>query len=60
MAADELLRSAEEWQADTIVVGTTVRSIDGRPFLGHGTEWLLENARQTIIGVVFPPVDEER
>jgi nucleotide-binding universal stress UspA family protein len=60
MAADELLRTAEEWQADTIVVGATVRPIDGRPFLGHGTEWLFEHARQTVIGVVFPPNDEER
>jgi Kef-type K+ transport system membrane component KefB/nucleotide-binding universal stress UspA family protein len=60
MAADELLRSADEWQADTIVVGATVRPVDGRPFLGHGTEWLFEHARQTVIGVVFPPNDEER
>ena len=60
MAADELLRTAEEWQADTIVVGATVRPVDGRPFLGHGTEWLFEHARQTVIGVVFPPNDEER
>ena len=60
MAADELLRTAEEWQADTIVVGATVRPIEGRPFLGHGTEWLFEHARQTVIGVVFPPNDEER
>jgi Kef-type K+ transport system membrane component KefB/nucleotide-binding universal stress UspA family protein len=60
MAADELLRTAEEWQADTIVVGATVRPIDGRPFLGHGTEWIFEHARQTVIGVVFPPNDEER
>jgi nucleotide-binding universal stress UspA family protein len=60
MAADELLRTAEEWQADTIVVGSTLRPVDGRPFLGHGTEWLFENARQTVIGVVFPPNDEER
>ena len=60
MAADELVRTAEEWQADTIVIGATVRPVDGRPFLGHGTEWLFENARQTVIGVVFPPSDEER
>jgi len=60
MAADELLRSANEWQADTIVVGATMRPIDGRPFFGHGTEWLFEHARQTVIGVVFPPSDEER
>ena len=45
---------------DTIVVGATVRPVDGRPFLGHGTEWLFEHARQTVIGVVFPPSDEER
>jgi len=60
MAADELLRSADEWQADTIVVGATMRPVDGRPFFGHGTEWLFEHARQTVIGVVFPPSDEER
>ena len=60
MAADELVRTAEEWQADTIVIGATVRPVDGRPFLGHGTEWLFENARQTVIGVVFPPSEEER
>ena len=60
MAADELVRTAEEWQADTIVIGATVRPIDGRPFLGHGTEWLFENARQTVVGVVFPPSEEER
>ncbi len=58
-AADELLRVADEWLADTIVLGSTVRASDGRPFLGHGTEWLLENARQTVIAVVFPPSDDE-
>ena len=60
MAADELLRTAVEWQADTIVIGATVRPVDGRPFLGHGTEWLFENARQTVVGVVFPQSEEER
>lgn len=54
--ADELLRAADEWDADTIVLGTSVRSANGRPFLGHGTEWLLEHARQTVIAVVFPSV----
>ena len=52
--ADELLRAADEWDADTIVLGTSVRSANGRPFLGHGTEWLLEHARQTVLSVVFP------
>ena len=51
--ADELLRAADEWAADTIVLGTSVRSHDGRPFLGHGTVWLLEHARQTMVAEVF-------
>lgn len=52
--ADELLWAADEWDADTIVLGTSVRAADGRPFLGHGTEWILEHARQRVIAVVFP------
>ena len=51
---DELVRAADEWGADTIVLGTSVRSHDGQPFFGHGTEWLLEHARQTVVAVVFP------
>jgi len=58
-AADELIRVATDWQADTIVVGASSRPVEGRPFLGHGTEWLFEHARQTIVGVVFPLVDED-
>lgn len=53
-ASEVLLSAADEWRADTIVLGATVRPVDGRPFLGHGTEWLLENARQTVISVVYP------
>jgi len=53
-AAEELVRAADEWRADTIVLGATVRPVGGRPFLGHGTEWLLEHARQTVISVVYP------
>ena len=54
VAADELLWAADEWDADSIVLGTTVRTANGRPFLGHGTEWLLEHARQRVLAVVFP------
>ncbi len=46
--------AATEFGADTLVVGTTVRQHDGRPFLGHGTEWLLQHAEQTVVAVVFP------
>jgi Kef-type K+ transport system membrane component KefB/nucleotide-binding universal stress UspA family protein len=52
--AEELVRAADEWRADTIVLGSTVRPVEGRPFLGHGTEWLLEHAKQTVICVVYP------
>jgi Kef-type K+ transport system membrane component KefB/nucleotide-binding universal stress UspA family protein len=58
--ADELVRAATEWQADTIVLGTTVRSHDGQPFLGHGSEWVLEHAQQTVMAVVLPIEGDER
>ena len=54
VAADELGRAADSWQADVVVVGTVLRAVDGRPFLGHGTEWLLENAAQTVVVVALP------
>ncbi|MGA1077772.1 MAG: universal stress protein [Nitriliruptoraceae bacterium] len=54
VAADELGRAAEAWQADVVVVGTVLRAVEGRPFLGHGTEWLLENAPQTVVVVALP------
>ncbi len=60
VAADELIRAAEDWHADTIVVGAMLRPSDGRPFLGHGTEWILEHARQTVIGVVYPQGRDEQ
>lgn len=59
LPADELLWAADEWDADTIVLGTSVRTADDRPFLGHGTEWLLEHARQRVITVVFPSPETE-
>lgn len=50
----ELAAAAEDEDADTIVLGASVRSYDGRPFLGHGVEYVLEHARQTVLVVVFP------
>jgi nucleotide-binding universal stress UspA family protein len=57
--ATELLVAADEWDADTIVLGTSVRTADQRPFLGHGTEWLLEHARQRVIAVLFPSLETD-
>ncbi|MFU8840967.1 MAG: cation:proton antiporter [Nitriliruptoraceae bacterium] len=59
VVTDELLRTADEWRADTIVLGSTVRSVGGRPFLGHGTEWLLEHARQTVITLAYPASEDQ-
>ncbi len=44
--------------ADAIFLGTQVRSLEGQPFLGHGTEYLLEHARQTVLVLAFPGTDE--
>jgi Kef-type K+ transport system membrane component KefB/nucleotide-binding universal stress UspA family protein len=44
--------------ADAIFLGTEVRSLEGQPFLGHGTEYLLEHAHQTVLVLVFPAADE--
>lgn len=45
---------ADEVDADAIVMSTQLRSLEGQPFLGHGTEYLLEHARQAVMVVVFP------
>lgn len=50
---EELLTAADEVGADTVVVGTQVRDVGGRPFLGHGIEYLLEHAPQTLIVIAF-------
>lgn len=55
---EELLRAAEERESDVLVIGSQARSHDGRPFLGHGVEYMLEHASQTVLAIVFP-ADEE-
>jgi Kef-type K+ transport system membrane component KefB/nucleotide-binding universal stress UspA family protein len=50
---------ADSVSADAIFLGAQVRSLEGQPFLGHGTEYLLEHARQTVVVVVFPSHEED-
>lgn len=50
---EELVRVAEELRADAIFVGTQIRS--AAPSLGHGTEFILEHARQTVVVLALPP-----
>lgn len=54
-AWEELLGAAVERGADVIVAATQTRDLGGRPFLGHGIEYLLEHAPQTLVIVAFPP-----
>lgn len=52
--AHEILATARERRSDLIVLGATLRTgDDGQPFLGHGAEYLLEHAPQTVVVVVF-------
>ncbi|HEX2028609.1 MAG TPA: cation:proton antiporter [Nitriliruptorales bacterium] len=52
-AHEEIVRAADEHDSDLIVLGAELRSHEDRPFLGHGTEYVLEHARQTVIVMVF-------
>lgn len=54
VAYEGLLDTASERQTDLIVVGTQLRSHEGRAFLGHGTEYLLEHAPMAVVTIVFP------
>lgn len=53
-----VLDVADAVGADAIFLGAQVRSVAGQPFLGHGTEYLLEHARQAVLVLVFPAADE--
>ncbi|HSK22586.1 MAG TPA: cation:proton antiporter [Egicoccus sp.] len=52
---EALLAAGRDLDADLIVLSTRARDIEGRPFLGHGAEYLLEHAPQTVITIIFPP-----
>lgn len=57
-AAEELLQVADQVHADLLVISAEVRTADGVLFLGHGTEYLLEHADQTLIVVLFPDTED--
>ena len=52
--AEEIVRHANEIEADLIVLGAQLRNLDGRPSLGPNTEHVLEHAPQTVVVVVMP------
>jgi nucleotide-binding universal stress UspA family protein len=51
---EEIVRLAAETDVDVIVLGAVARSLDGRPFLGHTVEHVLEHARAAVVVVVLP------
>lgn len=57
-AYDGVLQVADAVSADAIFLGAQVRSLEGEPFLGHGTEYMLEHASQAVLVIVFPATDE--
>ena len=53
---EEILAAAEELDADLIILGATVRRLEGRPFLGHNVEHILEQAHVMVVVVTTPDV----
>jgi Kef-type K+ transport system membrane component KefB/nucleotide-binding universal stress UspA family protein len=54
-ASEEILAIAREEHADLLVLAANLRQFTGRPFLGHGVEYLLEEAPSTVVVVTAPP-----
>jgi Kef-type K+ transport system membrane component KefB len=52
--ADELLAEARSAGADLIVLGTTIRRVHGRAFLGHTVEHVLDHAEASVVVVAIP------
>ncbi len=54
-ASEEILKLAREKHVDLLVLAANLRQFTGRPFLGHGVEYLLEEAPPTVVVVTAPP-----
>ncbi|HAM00847.1 MAG TPA: hypothetical protein DCQ30_01245 [Acidimicrobiaceae bacterium] len=53
---DEIVAVVKQTGADTIALGSTVRQVDGHPFLGHTVEQVLAESDATVILVLLPEV----
>jgi Kef-type K+ transport system membrane component KefB len=54
-ASEEILALVREQHVDLLVLAANLRQFTGRPFLGHGVEYLLEQAPTTVVVVTAPP-----
>ena len=52
--ASTLVAAAEEQVADLVVLGASLRNVDGRPFLGHTVETVLERCTANVAVVAMP------
>ena len=52
--ASTLVSAAEEQEADLVVLGASLRNVDGRPFLGHTVETVLERCSANVAVVAMP------
>ena len=50
----ETVRKARTEQADLVVLGAQLRNVDGRPFIGHTVEAVLERSDATVVVVAQP------
>jgi len=51
---DEILRQAVQSDSDLIVLGSELRRLEGRAFLGQNVEYVLRNATQTVVVAIIP------
>lgn len=55
-AGEEIVAAVRQSGADAVALGTTVRQVEGHPFLGHTVEHVLSETDATVITVVLPEV----
>ena len=53
-AGEVLVESARRETADLVVLGAQLRNVDGRPFIGHTVETVLDRSDATVVVVAQP------
>jgi len=53
-AGEVLVQAARSENADLVVLGAQLRNVDGRPFIGHTVETVLERSDATVVVVAQP------
>ncbi len=52
--ASMLVEVADQQEADLVVLGASLRNVDGRPFLGHTVETVLDRCSANVVVVAMP------